>query len=366
MNTRPENPTTAQPGTPASEMVEIEVKVREASKRRGDPPQVTEVATGVLRMIAENLEQMTPFQVQKVLRIVRQINVGDYFDFNFWRNLGLALDYQFKEQLAFIQRRLEGNYQTDPYGFDQEIFDRVQPFFRFMYYIWWRVETDGILHVPLEGRGLLVSNHSGVIPWDGAMIATAIHQAHPSRRIVRNLYLHWFSTLPFVGTTMTSLGNVPGIPENATRLLEEDELVCTFPEGVKGIGKLFKHRYHLSRFGRGGFIQIALRTGAPIIPVAVVGAEEIYPMLANVEPLARLLGMPYFPITPTFPWLGPFGAVPLPTHWHITFCPPIPTESYGPEGADDPLVVFKLSEQVRETIQETVDAQLARRKSLFW
>lgn len=198
------------------------------------------------------------------------------------------------------------------------------------------------------------------------MIATAVHEETPSSRVVRNLYLHWFSTLPFVGSALTSLGSVPGIPENATRLLEEDELVCTFPEGVKGVGKLYKHRYHLSRFGRGGFVQIALRTGSPLVPVAVIGAEETYPMLANVEPIARLFGLPYFPITPIFPLLGPFGAIPLPSRWHIVFCPPIPTNVYGPASANDPLVVFRLAEQVRTTIQETLDAKLTGRTSAFW
>jgi len=138
-------------------------------------------------------------------------------------------------------------------------------------------------------------------------------------------------------------------------LLEEDQLVCSFPEGVKGVGKLYKDRYQLARFGRGGFVQVALKTGAPLIPVAVVGAEETYPMLANAKPLARLLKLPYFPITPFFPLLGPLGTIPVPSRWKITFCPPIPTATYGPAAADDPLIVFELAEKVRSTIQATLN-----------
>jgi 1-acyl-sn-glycerol-3-phosphate acyltransferase len=279
-------------------------------------------------------------------------------------NIGSAWK-QLQAQADFIQHRLQGDYQTDIYGMDAELIERVRPFLRFMYHSWWRISAEGVEHIPASGRGLLVSNHSGVIPWDGAMIATAVYENHPQSRIVRNLFMHWFSTLPFVGSTLSSLGSVPGLPENAEQLLHADELVCTFPEGVKGVGKLFRDRYKLARFGRGGFVQTALRTGSPIIPVAVVGAEEIYPMLVNVKPVARLLGTPYFPLTPTFPWLGPVGTVPLPVRWHITFCPPVELDGYTPPDADDPLVVFELTERVRHTIQTTLNENVAARSS-WW
>jgi 1-acyl-sn-glycerol-3-phosphate acyltransferase len=213
---------------------------------------------------------------------------------------------------------------------------------------------------------LLVANHSGVLPWDGAMVATAMAEGRPDdERIVRCLYLNWFSTLPLIAPLLTAMGQVPGLPENAVRLLNEDQLVCVFPEGLKGVGKLYKDRYQLARFGRGGFVQAALRSGAPLVPVAVVGAEEIYPMLANFEPLAKLLGFPYFPITPFFPWLGPLGVIPLPTRWSIQFGAPLSTAEYGPDAADDPLTVFMLSELVRTSIQDMINARLAVRKSVF-
>lgn len=273
---------------------------------------------------------------------------------------------ELSHQLQMLQHRIQDTNVIDPYGMDQDMVDSVRPFLRFLYRTWWRVSTEGIEHIPDEGRALLVANHSGVIPWDGVMVAAAVYEEHPNARIVRNLFLHWFSTLPFVGTTLTRLGSVPGLPENAEQLLQDDELVCTFPEGTKGVGKLFRDRYRLARFARGGFVQSALRTGSLLIPVAIVGAEEIHPMLANVKPVAKLLGTPYFPITPTFPWLGLLGTIPLPTHWRITFCPPVDLNAYGPDDADNPLVVLTIMEQVRATIQQTLDVKRASRTSIFF
>lgn len=355
----------------ADAVYELELHMREQS-RHTDPADPNSVAVSdfvadVWRLIAENLERMAPPQARIAFGLLRRsgIDVQDYLSPDFWRGIGMLLAYQIKEQTEFIQRRLRGEYQTDPYGMDRELIEIVRPFLLFMYRTWWRIRTEGVEHVPDDSRALLVSNHSGVLPWDGAMIATAVYEEHPSARIVRNLFLHWFSTLPIIAPTLASVGQVPGIPENAVRLLEDDELVCVFPEGVKGIAKLFRDRYRLARFGRGGFVQTALRTGAPLQPVAVVGAEEIYPMLANVEPVAKLFGLPFFPITPFFPWSGALGVIPLPTRWSITFCPPIPTTDYGPEAADDPLIVFMLTEQVRGVIQQTIDAKLQERTSIF-
>lgn len=326
-----------------------------------------ELADAVLRLITENLERMAPLQVRIVLGLLRKFNIDvqDYLTLDFWQGVGAILRYQITEQAAFVQRRLRGDYQTDPYGMDRDIIEVVRPFLIFMYRTWWRVQTEGLEHIPMTGRALLVANHSGVLPWDGAMIGTAVYEEHPSARIVRNLFLHWFSTVPILAPTLTSMGQVPALPENAVRLLEDDELICVFPEGVKGVSKLFQDRYRLARFGRGGFVQAALRTGAPLIPVAVVGAEETYPMVANAEPLAKLFGFPFFPVTPFFPWLGLLGTIPLPTRWSITFCPPITTVEYGPAAADEPLTVFRLTEQIRTAIQDTIDAKLKERPSIF-
>ncbi len=353
---------------PSDSMHEVELEVRNNTSQQ--PSQATvmgNVAAGLIDLIGENMRRMTEEQVGKAREMLSGTDLNDYLDPGFWRGIGMVLQYQVQEQVDFIKRRLRGEYEVDPYGMDVEMIEVVRPFLAFMYRTWWRVESHGLEHVPAEGRALLVSNHSGVLPWDGAMIATAVSADHPVRpdRIVRSLHLHWFSTLPFVAPALAATGQVPGLPENAVRLLENDELVCVFPEGLKGVGKLYKDRYKLARFGRGGFVQAALRARAPIVPVAVVGAEEIYPMFYNAESFAKLLGFPYFPLTPFFPWLGMLGTIPLPTRWSITFCPPISTEEYGPRAADDPLTVLALAERVRDTIQETIDLRLAERTSLF-
>jgi 1-acyl-sn-glycerol-3-phosphate acyltransferase len=171
--------------------------------------------------------------------------------------------------------------------------------------------------------------------------------------------------LPVVAPLARKAGNTLACAEDATRLLEAGELVGVWPEGYKGLGKPYRERYQLQRFGRGGFVEIALRTGAPIVPVAVVGSEEIYPMLANLRRVARLLGFPYFPVTPTFPALGPLGAIPLPSKWLIEFCPPIETASLDPEAAMDPMTLFDLTDQVRDTIQRTVYRNLLARRGVF-
>lgn len=356
--------TQAQAADAAYEM-EVEVRNHVAAGATSTKALIGDVAAGVLHLIGQNMERMTPPQVRAALDMLRGVNIKDYLDPDFWKGIGMVLNYQINEQVSFVKRRMRGEYETDAFGMDRELIEVVRPFMTFMYGTWWRTTTEGLEYVPDASRALLVANHSGVLPWDGAMIATAVLEEHASARLVRNLYQDWFNTLPFVASALSSIGQVPGVPENAVRLLEEDELVCVFPEGAKGVGKLYKDRYRLARFGRGGFVQAALRTGAPLVPVAVIGSEEIYPMLANIEPLAKMLRLPFFPVTPFFPWMGLLGAIPLPTRWSITFCPPISTEEYGPEAADDSLIVFMLSEQVRCTIQETVNAKLKERKSIF-
>jgi 1-acyl-sn-glycerol-3-phosphate acyltransferase len=248
---------------------------------------------------------------------------------------------------------------------DQEFVDALLPFFNFMYTRYWRVSMTGIENIPDEGRTLLVSNHSGQLPFDGAMIGTGILQHHSSARFMRALYASWFPTLPFVSDILTKAGQVMGNDENALRLLQQDHLVAVFPEGYKGVGKLYKDRYHLARFGRGGFVRVALKTRAPLIPVAVVGAEETYISLYKSETMAKLVGFPYFPISPTFPLLGPLGLVPLPTKWYIEVGEPIPTDSY-PEGSESNLMLIShLTDQVRDTIQNMLNDRLRKRKSVF-
>jgi 1-acyl-sn-glycerol-3-phosphate acyltransferase len=278
---------------------------------------------------------------------------------------GTALPRELREALDRLMHRLQGDYEEDEWGFDEEFADSLLPFLEFMYDRWWRVETIGARNVPSHGRAMLVSNHAGTVPWDATMISVGLLREHPLPRYPRFLVLNWAFTLPYVSVAMRKVGGVVASPYNALRLLEQDELVAVFPEGTKGAGKPFDQRYRLQRFGRGGFVEIALRTGSPIVPVAVVGSEEIYPKIGEAPLIAKLIGAPYFPVTPTFPALGPLGVVPLPSKWRIEFGEPIDTSRYGPEAAEDRSLVFELSEQIREQIQQKVYENLVARGSAF-
>ena len=268
--------------------------------------------------------------------------------------------------LAFLRRRLTGDYVVDEFGFDVDLTDNVLlPLLRPLYRTWFRVETTGLQHVPAEGGALVVANHSGAIPLDALMLCVALHDDHPAQRHVRMLGADLMFRLPVVGELGRKHGSTLACRPDAERLLGADELVAVWPEGFKGIGKPFADRYKLQRFGRGGFVTAALRTGRPIIPCSIVGAEETYPKIGDIAPLARLLNLPYFPVTPTFPLLGPLGAVPLPSKWLIEFGEPVTTAELGPEAAEDPMLVFNLADQVRETIQHTLYRLLARRRNAF-
>jgi 1-acyl-sn-glycerol-3-phosphate acyltransferase len=256
--------------------------------------------------------------------------------------------------------------QTDDFGADARFAETLEPFFEFLYAVWWRVEATGTEHLPASGPGLVVGNHSGVLPYDGLMLQLAIRHEHPARRLCRMLALDMFALLPVLAPMLSKSGSVRANPENAERLLRQGELLGVFPEGVKGVGKRFRERYKLARFGRGGFVRVALRTGTPIIPCAIVGAEEIHPVIAKADWVGRPFGLPYFPLTPTFPWLGPLGVVPLPTKWSIDFGEPMDLSGYGPPGAEDPILVNRISESVRETLQRMVDGRLARRRSVWF
>ena len=271
-------------------------------------------------------------------------------------------------QFLYQQRELArrgADYAVDDFGFDAEWTESFLVLFKALYRDYWRVETTGIENVPATGRALLVSNHAGVLPWDGTMIKTAIFAEHPHPRHVRALVASLFMGMPVLSWFLRRTGQTVGHPDDTRRLLERDELVLVFPEGVKGTGKPFKDRYRLRRFGRGGFVGTAIRAGAPIIPVSVVGSEEIYPMVGDAAPVARLFGLPYFPITPTWPWLGPLGMIPLPSKWRIQFHPPVHTENHPPESANDQHMVMTISDEVRNTIQKGIYDNLKLRRGVF-
>lgn len=266
----------------------------------------------------------------------------------------------------FLRKRLTGDYTVDEFGFDPQYNEAVVlPAMRFFYDKWFRVEVSGIENLPDSGAGLVVANHAGTLPFDGPMLAVAVHDHHPAHRNLRLLAADMVFDMPVLGPVARKAGHTMACNVDANRLLSGGELTAVFPEGYKGLGKPFRDRYKLQRFGRGGFVAAALRAKAPIIPCSIVGSEEIYPMLADVKVLARVFGVPYFPITPLFPLMGPAGLVPLPSKWHIAFGAPIDTSGYDEHAADDPMVTFEITDQVRETIQQTLFSLLGQRRNTF-
>ncbi|WP_187233450.1 lysophospholipid acyltransferase family protein [Actinomadura sp. HBU206391] len=275
------------------------------------------------------------------------------------------LERKIASGLAFLRRRLSGEYEVDEFGFDPEFNSAfVLPFARALYEHWFRVEVHGLENVPADGGALIVANHSGTLPLDGLMLQVGVHDK--VGRDLRLLGADLIYQVPMLGHLSRKSGHTLACQADAARLLDKGELVGVFPEGFKGVGKPFNDRYKLQRFGRGGFVGTALRTRTPVIPCAIVGAEEIYPKIADLRPLARLLGFPYFPITPTFPLFGLFGLIPLPSKWIIQFGEPVPMGDYDAAAADDPITLFDLTDHVREVIQQMLyDALLKRGPAFF-
>lgn len=252
--------------------------------------------------------------------------------------------------------------EIDDFGLDPGYAARAQPLLDWCFDRYFRVEVEGIEHLPDEGAALLVCNRGGILPWDGVILNTAIRVRHPARRSLRWLTEDFVQHAPFLGAALNRLGAARACQENAERLLRDGQLLAVFPEGEKGVGKSFKDRYRLQRFGRGGYVKLALRTRVPLIPVAIVGAEESYPLLHRVTVFSRALGVPFIPVTPLFPWLGPLGLLPLPSRWRISIGAPVTEVQEQPASvADDATVVSALSERVRSNLQRMLDEALERR-----
>ena len=266
----------------------------------------------------------------------------------------------------FLRKRLTGDYPVDDFGFDPEFTDAVlMPPLRAIFDKWFRVDVTGAANLPAGTGALVVANHSGTVPWDAVMTSVAVHDNHPEGRHLRMLGADLLFKVPMLGSLARKTGTTLACSEDARRLLAAGEVVGVWPEGFKGIGKPFAQRYQLQRFGRGGFVTTALRAGVPIIPCSIVGAEEIHPKIADLQPLAKLLGLPYFPVTPLFPLLGPLGAIPLPTKWTIDFGEPIRTDLAAPDTDQDHAAVLEIADQVRATIQTKLDGMVAARESVF-
>jgi len=271
-----------------------------------------------------------------------------------------------RELLELTRRRLVGDYEVDEFGFDPELTEKaLLPLVKPLYDYYWRVDWMGLENVPSKGGAMVVGNHAGTVPVDALVMKFGVLDKHPAHRHVRLLAADLAFRFPVVAPLARKMGGTVACDEDALRLLESGELVAVFPEGYKGVGKGFRNRYKLQRFGRGGFVELALKARVPIVPVAIVGSEEIYPMIYNAKTLARLGGFPYFPITPFFPWLGPLGLIPLPSKWIIEFGSPIRTDQYDEDAWQDGMLVFDLTDRIRDTIQQMLYANLMKRRGVF-
>jgi 1-acyl-sn-glycerol-3-phosphate acyltransferase len=250
---------------------------------------------------------------------------------------------------------------ADPFGLDPAFRRRCLPPFRFLHDRYWRVEVTGAQHIPEDGPALLVSNHSGAIPFDGAMIASAVEFRR--ERTLRFLYDRFVQNIAPVDAFYRKMGGVVATRENAVTVLNGGDLLLVFPEGVSGVAKPFGDRYHLRTFSA-GFARLALGLDVPIVPVAVVGAEEIYPLVGRVEGIGKALGMPYVPVTPFFPLLGLLGTLPLPTKWYIRFGKPIRLSAA--DGQSHLQRAQQESVRCRRTIQAMVGRLRRSRQSVFF
>ncbi len=281
------------------------------------------------------------------------------------QSLGVDWQQSVDETVDFLRSRLTGDYAIDEFGFDPEFTRRIfLPVLRRLAQSWFRVEVRGTENLPTEGSALLVSNHAGTLPLDGMILHSVVYDE--IGRHVRMLGADLIFKTPYSHDLARKTGTTLACQEDAERLLASDQLVAVYPEGFKGLGKPYADRYKLQRFGRGGFVSAAVRAQVPIIPVSIVGSEEIYPLIASAPALARAMGVPYFPVTPLFPWLGLLGLIPLPSKWIIQFGEAITTDELPTGAADDPMVVFNVTDQVRETIQHTLYALLMQRRSAFF
>lgn len=265
-------------------------------------------------------------------------------------------------------RMLARGLGVDEFGYDPAAARWAEPLLGFLFRRWWRVEALDVERVPARGPVVLVANHGGaLLPYDALMIATALRAAHPSGRQARPLVEDYLYHFPHLGTWLARMGAVRADRSNARRLLGAGAAIIVFPEGQRGLGKPYGQRYHLQRFGRGGFVSLCLETRAPLVPVSVIGAEEAHPVIARAVTAGRLLGLPYLPITPTFPWLGLLGLLPLPSKWTIRFGEPIDLAALH-DGCDpeDPALVGRLREEIRQRVQRMVLDGLRRRRSIFF
>lgn len=264
-----------------------------------------------------------------------------------------------------MQRKQAAQASKKVDEFDPTLVWYLRPFFQFLYYHYFRVNAVGISNVPKKGPAIIVANHAGCLPYDAVMINLATYNRHPEKRPVKFLVHDFAFNIPFLDVLVKRTGGIQASPRNAQNLLENNELILVFPEGVRGIGKEYNQRYKLQKFGRGGFIRTAIKTKSPIIPTAIIGSEEIHPIIWAPRHIGEKLGVPFFPVTPTFPWLGPLGLMPLPSKWKIVFGKPIRFDDTKTSDAEKPALVKRKTGEVKKIIQKMINKELARRKSIW-
>ena len=275
----------------------------------------------------------------------------------------LGLFEELRQRLATLGMK-ERSVIVDEFGMDSQALARSRPVLDFLLERYWRIEVAGISQLPRSGPCLIVANRSGLLPYDGLMLCHIVERLGAAGERPRFMVADWLITLPFVQPYLARLGGVRACRENADRLLRKGLPVVAFPEGVKGAAKSFRERYRLKRFGRGGVVRAAIENGVPLVPVGIVGAEEAHPILFKTHFPARMLGLPFIPVTPTFPALGPLGLLPLPTKWVVSFGEPIDLEPPSDEAREE-LLISRLTEDLRLRIQSLVDEGLDRRASVW-
>jgi 1-acyl-sn-glycerol-3-phosphate acyltransferase len=353
-----------QPATPVDTLSAIEQRLEAAIKRAtAETAKIQlEVAQSQLNKELQHTLRRIEDRLKQEMQALRSSREGDLAE-EINRLLALLdaelLSERGAARLRALREKLSGG-EVDPYGYDPVFAERMRPLIAFFFRRWFRTRVVGLENVPKSARVLFVCNHAGTLPWDGVMLSHALKTMHPARRDVRALVEDFVFHFPFLGVLVNRLGHVRACQENAERMLREDRAVAVFPEGNKGAQKLWRERYRLQRFARGGFVKLALRTKTPIVPVAIVGSEESYPLLARITWVVKALGLPYLPVTPTFPWLGALGLLPLPSKWTITFGEPIDASKHA-EKADDRIFVNRLTDRVRTSVQSLLDEAVKAR-----